>query len=221
MEHCSCTAIGCACVYVSILKSTHRSDGSDQHQEEWRFLSVLILGYLLCLRTLDKKGKEMTAGNNNKKFNKRTKNKKREKKIKDSIFFEILLIPKHWWIPRCLDLSLQVLSTIQQSWWQEGYGLQSKDHTQARSHIHSSPHLQFLPHLHSALLVPWITAHVVQHCSAWERSQLSISKLSATLTHQTPDKSCNRNQTAFLVCTESLLLFCPALNITLIEWSWK
>lgn len=82
MEHCSCTAIGCACVYVSILKSTHRSDGSDQHQEEWRFLSVLILGYLLCLRTLDKKGKEMTAGNNKKKNSIRGQRTKKEKKNK-------------------------------------------------------------------------------------------------------------------------------------------
>lgn len=97
--------------------------------------------------------------------------------------------------------------------------------SQKTTHTHTSlrdtAHL-LLPHLHPAPLVPWITAHVVQHCSAWERSQLSISKLSATLTCRTPDESCNRNQTALPLCSESLLLSCPALNITLwrlIEWS--
>lgn len=60
----NCIVIGCPCVCTSILKSTHRSDGSDPNQEEWRFLSALILVYLLCLKTLDKEGKEMTAGNN-------------------------------------------------------------------------------------------------------------------------------------------------------------
>lgn len=95
-----------------------------------------------------------------------------------------------------------------------GNGPQPKDHTQTHTLLRDTPHLQ-PPHLHSAPLVPWITAHVVQHCSAWERSQLSISKLSAALTHRTPDESCNRNQTALSLCSESLLLSCPALNVTL------
>lgn len=64
VQHSNSIVIGCPCVYTSILKSTHLSDGSDQNQEEWRFLSVLILVCLLYLNPLDKEEKKMTAGNN-------------------------------------------------------------------------------------------------------------------------------------------------------------
>lgn len=89
----------------------------------------------------------MTAGTNTISI-KKTRNKKQKQA---HIFFEISLVLIIWWVPRCLDLSLQVLSTIQQPWWQGGRGLQPKNHT----HANTPTSLRDIPHLQPPPRVRW------------------------------------------------------------------
>lgn len=119
---------------------------------------------------------------------------------------------------------LVLVSTVQQSLFWLGEVAFNEKNTHTDTHSHPSlwdiTHPK-LHHLHPVSLLSWITGHAVQHCSAWERSQLSISKLSVALTHWTPGGSFNRNQTALPLCSESLALSYSSLKISLwrlTEW---
>lgn len=146
------------------------------------------LGVLALSETLDKEGREMTAGNNKEKLNKKTRIKKgkKTKKQQAPVFFEISLVLNHWWVLRCFWFKSTGTEYHSAALIREGTRPSVKrPHKQTQTHTHTS--LRDTPHVQP----PHLSAGALDHCSCcptlFRMGKISTVNLQAVSHADPPD----------------------------------